>query len=120
MRPIVAGPQCITSRLSNFLDKILRPYLKAIKSHIREDVDFLLKMPRETDEKKVLATFDIINMYTNIDNDLGQEAIGIWLEKHPELLPRNISKATITRCDLSATILFKLVDSYLIAFKFAQ
>ena len=29
-------------------------------------------------------------------------------------------KATITRCDLSATILFKLVDSYLIAFKFAQ
>ena len=30
------------------------------------------------------------------------------------------SKATITQCDLSATILFKLVDSYLIAFKFAQ
>ena len=29
-------------------------------------------------------------------------------------------KATITRCDLSATNLFKLVDSYLIAFKFAQ
>ena len=29
------------------------------------------------------------------------------------------NKATITRCDLSATILFKLVDSYLIAFKFA-
>ena len=28
--------------------------------------------------------------------------------------------ATITRCDLSATILFKFVDSYLIAFKFAQ
>ena len=30
------------------------------------------------------------------------------------------SKAAITRCDLSATILLKLVDSYLIAFKFAQ
>ena len=29
-------------------------------------------------------------------------------------------KATITRCDLSVTILFKLVDSYLIAFKLAQ
>ena len=28
--------------------------------------------------------------------------------------------ATITLCDLSATILFKLVHSYLIAFKFAQ
>ena len=32
----------------------------------------------------------------------------------------NLPLATITRCDLSATILFKLVDSYLIAFKFAQ
>ena len=30
------------------------------------------------------------------------------------------AKATITRCDISATILFKLVDSYLIAFKFTQ
>ena len=29
-------------------------------------------------------------------------------------------KATITQCDLLATILFKLVDSYLIVFKFAQ
>ena len=29
-------------------------------------------------------------------------------------------KVTITRCDLSATVLLKLVDSYLIAFKFAQ
>ena len=28
--------------------------------------------------------------------------------------------ATITRCDLSATILFKFVDSCLIAFEFAQ
>ena len=32
----------------------------------------------------------------------------------------SLVKATVTRCDLSATILFKLVDSYLIAFKFAQ
>ena len=30
------------------------------------------------------------------------------------------SQAAITRCDLSAMILLKLVDSYLIAFKFAQ
>ena len=31
-------------------------------------------------------------MYTNINNDLGYEAIRFWLEKHPELTPRNISK----------------------------
>ena len=59
-----------------------------------------------------------------------------WLtEWFPVQLPNNIPsgkhkrfmflylvvhKATITRCDLSAMILFKLVDSYLIAFKFGQ
>ena len=32
----------------------------------------------------------------------------------------NLRKAAITLCDLSAAILFKLVDSYLIAFKFTQ
>ena len=26
-RPIIAGPQCVTSRLSDFIDKLLRPYL---------------------------------------------------------------------------------------------
>ena len=46
----------------------------------------------KTSDKKILATFDVTNMYTNIDNNLGQEAIRFWLEKHPELIPRNISK----------------------------
>ena len=80
--------QCNTSRLSNFLDKILRPCLQVIKSHIWNDIDFVLKMPRKTDEKKASATFDITNMYSNINNDLEQETIRVWL-------PRNISKEFI-------------------------
>ena len=92
MRPIIARHSSVTSRLSDFLDTLLRPYLKVVKSYIRDDIDFLTKIPRETDEKKVLATFDITSMYTNINNDLGYEAIRFWLEKHPELTPRDISK----------------------------
>ena len=92
MRPIIAGHSSVTSRLGDFLDTLLRPYLKVVKSYIRDDIDFLTKIPRETDEKKVLATFDITSMYTNINNDLGYEAIRFWLEDHPELTPRNISK----------------------------
>ena len=71
-----------------------------VKSYIRDDIDFLTKIPRETDEKKVLATFDITSMYTNINNDLGYEAIRFWLEKHPELTPRNISKDFILNLKL--------------------
>ena len=35
-------------------------------------------------------------MYTNINNDLGYEAIRFWLGKHPEFTPRNISKDFIS------------------------
>ena len=62
---------------------------------MRDDIDFLEKLPRNTDDKKVLPTLDITNMYTNIDNKLGKEAIKYWLEKYPELIPRGISKECI-------------------------
>ncbi len=74
MRPNIAGPQCVTNRLSDFIDKILRPYLGKVKSCMRDDIDFLTKIPRVTDKTRRFLTFDISSMYTNIDNDLGQEA----------------------------------------------
>ena len=64
-------------------------------SHIRDDIDFLNKLKTDTDEKKILATFDITSMYTNINNDLRKEVINYWLEKDPDSLPRNISKEFI-------------------------
>ena len=90
MRPIIAGPKCVTSSLSDFIDKILRPLLKRVDSYVRDDIDFLTKMPRDANKSKVLATFDISSMYTNIDNNLGQEAIKFGLEKYPESKTRNI------------------------------
>ena len=33
LRPIVAGPSCLTHRLSNLLDILLRPYTKHVKSN---------------------------------------------------------------------------------------
>ena len=95
MRPIIAGHSSVTSRLSDFFDTLLRQYLKVVKNYICDDIDSLTKIPRETDEKKVLATFDITSMYTNINNDLGYKAIRFWLEKHPELTTRNILKDSI-------------------------
>ena len=42
-RPIVAGPACETYRLSNFLDILLQPYAKYVKSYIKDTKDFLDK-----------------------------------------------------------------------------
>ena len=95
IRPICAGLNCVTSRLSNSVDILLKLSIRHIKSHIRDDIDFLNKLKTDTDEKKVLATFDITSMHTNINNNLGKEVINYWLEKDPVSLPRNISKEFI-------------------------
>ena len=39
-RPIVAGPVCETHRLSNFIDILLQPYTKYIKSYVKDTKDF--------------------------------------------------------------------------------
>ena len=90
MRSIIAGPKCITSRLSDFIDKILRPFVSKVESYVRDDINFLIKMPREADTKKVFTTFDITSMYTNIENSLELEAVKFCLENYPESKPRNI------------------------------
>ena len=95
MCPIVAGPNCVTSRLSNFLDILMKPFLKKVKSFVCNDIDFLEKLPCNTDDKKIFLILDVTNMYTNIDNELGKEPIVYWLEKYPELIPRGISKEFI-------------------------
>ena len=95
MRPIVAGPSSITSKLSNYLDVFLKPLLRNVKSYIHDTVDFLNNLPGQLEDNVILATFDISSMYTNIDNGLGIEAIKYWLEKDPEAIPTRIPKEFI-------------------------
>ena len=41
LRPIVAGPSCLTHRFSNLIDILLRPSTKPVRNHLRESIDFL-------------------------------------------------------------------------------
>ena len=91
-RPIVAGPICETHRLSNFIDILLQPYSKHVKSYIKDTTDFLSKLPQSTDSNAILVSFDVENLYTNIPHKLGIEAIQFWLEKYPQELPARIDK----------------------------
>ena len=97
MQPIVAGPSSVTSKLSNYLDVLLKPLLRNVKSYIRETVDVLNNLPEQLEDNVILATFDISSMYTNIDNDLGIEAIKYWLERDPEAIPNRIPKEFIIK-----------------------
>ena len=45
-RPIVAGPENETHRLSDFIDILLKPMVKHVKSFIRDSTDFLNHLPK--------------------------------------------------------------------------
>ena len=85
LRPIAAGPNCPTRRLSNLVDILLKPFLIHIKSYIKDNLDFLAKCSRENKWDTILTTFDVVGLYSNIPHEYGLEAIEYWLDKFPEL-----------------------------------
>ena len=92
LRPIVAGPFCLTHRLSNLLDILLRPFTKHVKSNLRDTTEFLNNLPNEVQPNTLLALFDIEALYSNIPHDLGIQAVEYWLEKYPKELRNRFSK----------------------------
>ncbi len=92
-RPIVAGPVCPTSRLSSFVDILIKPLQQYTTSYVRDDIDFLSKIKRKLSlsDSFTLVTFDIESLYTNIDKDLGIEAIRYWIDKHRDKIPARFS-----------------------------
>ena len=91
-RPIVAGPVCETHRLSNLVDILLKPFIKHVKSYIRDDMDFLKHIPKSVSKNTKLVSFDVTNLYSNISHTLGIEAIKYWLDKYPNCIHRRFSK----------------------------
>ena len=87
LRPIVAGPICETHRLSNFIDILLQPYSKHVKSYIKDSTNFLSKLPYSSDPNAILVSFDVETLYTNIPHKLGIEDIQFgWKNTHKNYL----------------------------------
>ena len=92
LRPIVAGPNYLTRRLSNLVDILLKPFLIYFRSYIKDNLDFLAKCSRENKWDTILTTFDVVGLYSNIPHEYGLEAIKYWLDKFPESLRRRFPK----------------------------
>ena len=84
LRPILAGPQSPTHRLSHLIDILLQPFLKYVQSYTKDTVHFLNKLPSTVNDEETLLTFDVVSLYTNISHELGLKALRFWLEKYPE------------------------------------
>ena len=94
-RPIISSRFAPTSRLSAFLDEILKKYIILVPSYIKDTFDFLDKLPRTTDRDSILLSFDVVSLYTNIPHDLGYRAIEFWLNKDDNILPIRFNKSFI-------------------------
>ena len=88
-RGITGGPNSPTSKLSELLMLLLKPFVSKIESHIRDTTDFLNKFNRFSKEDLnniVLVTVDVVNMYPSIKKDLGFAAIKYFCNTYPTLL----------------------------------
>ena len=94
IRPIIGGPASPTSNLSKLIDKLLKPFMMNLPSYVRDSTDLLRQAQQwesDPDEEYVLLTMDISNMYMNVSEELGIQAIKFFVEKNPELLHHRFS-----------------------------
>ena len=73
-RPIVGGQNSATEGISGLLEKILTPTVSCFKRYTKDDWDFIRKLPTHVDYPYVLASYDVVILYTSIPHDLGLEA----------------------------------------------
>ena len=85
-RPIAGGSNFPTQGISGLLEKILTQYTK-------DDWDFIRKLPSHVDYPCVLASCDVVSLYTSIPHDLGLEALSYWIDKKWNLIPEHFTKA---------------------------
>ena len=96
-RPIIAGSNSPTSRLSELLEKILTPLVPHLKSYVKDDIDMLRKLPRRINSESDLYSFDVVSLYTSISHDLGIEALSYWYDKLRNHIPRRFTKTFIIK-----------------------
>ena len=75
----------------------MKPNLKYVKSYVKDDIDILRFIPRQVSKDAILASFDIVNLCSNIPHEYGLEATSYWIEEYPEALPERINKEFIIK-----------------------
>ena len=97
-RPIVAGCNAPTQRLSALLEKLLQPISQKVKTYIKDDWHFLRNVPQNLCFNDVtLYSVDISSLYTSINHDLAIKAITYWIRKHKNLIPDRFTEIFILK-----------------------
>ena len=75
-RPIIAANGTLTESLSGYIDNILNPLRHTIPTHIKDTTHFLNEIQKigTLPEGTILATMDVVSLYTNIPHKEGIQA----------------------------------------------
>jgi hypothetical protein len=87
-RPIVSDCGSETYRVSSFLDHLLQPLSTTHPAYVKDSFHFKhLIDDLHCPPHAYLISMDIKSMYTNIDNDLGLQAVQHMLAQSPQHIP---------------------------------
>ena len=90
-RPINGDVNSVTNGLSKLLEKILKPLVPHLRTFIKDEFDFVDKIPRKVRTDVYAVSCDVTSLYTSIPLELGVEAITYWLNKLPHLIPKRFT-----------------------------
>ena len=77
------------------MEKILSPLVPLLKSYVKDDWDFINRLPRSTSFECEIYSVDIVSLYTNIPHKLGLEAVEYYINKHRSHIPKRFTKEFI-------------------------
>ncbi|CAJ0967227.1 unnamed protein product [Ranitomeya imitator] len=79
-RPIVSGVDSLSQNSSIYLDRLLRPFVTALPSYIRDTSDLLTKLEGVMVEPDtIIASIDVEALYSSIRHKDGLRAIGHYV-----------------------------------------
>ena len=112
-RPIASGTKCPLKRLSAIAQTLLEPFTTKVKSFTRDTWDLLEKLPATVEKGTTLISLDVKDLYTNIDNILGLEAVEYYMDKYPELVHPRLGKNFLLHLlkELQNNIYFEFNDT---------
>ena len=94
LRPIVAGYQSATVKLSEYVDTFLKPAARKCSSYVRDTTHFLnrLRSLKGIPNDAFMVVMDVHELYNNIDQEEGVEACFNALENRKK---KNVPSKTI-------------------------
>ncbi|XP_078502402.1 uncharacterized protein LOC144756435 [Lissotriton helveticus] len=99
-RPIVSSIGSVTEHMSEFVDGFIKPLVVNLPSYVRDTTDILNKLQDfKWEDGMILATLDVVGLYTCIEMDKGIQALEHFLGSRSASL-RHHSKMLIQMSQL--------------------